>query len=130
MILFIAACSSGAVRSDSCPRQSKDGSDCTLCLWPSQQPSSGRRFSLHKGEIWSMWIHIKQKAHYEWFIFSMVHPRVSYPQCLLYVKLPFMEDLRQFTFPMLENNKKFTPSGGPSDKKTHNTAASFYQMCI
>uniref|UniRef100_A0A8C0Y5T2 X-ray repair cross-complementing protein 5 n=1 Tax=Cyprinus carpio carpio TaxID=630221 RepID=A0A8C0Y5T2_CYPCA len=31
-------------------------------------------------------------------------------ECLLYVQLPFMEDLRQFTFPMLENNKKFTPS--------------------
>ncbi|KAA0715413.1 X-ray repair cross-complementing protein 5 [Triplophysa tibetana] len=32
-------------------------------------------------------------------------------ECLLYVQLPFMEDLRQFTFPMLENNKKFTASG-------------------
>uniref|UniRef100_A0A672QJL5 X-ray repair cross-complementing protein 5 n=1 Tax=Sinocyclocheilus grahami TaxID=75366 RepID=A0A672QJL5_SINGR len=31
-------------------------------------------------------------------------------ECLLYVQLPFMEDLRQFTFPVLENNKKFTPS--------------------
>lgn len=31
-------------------------------------------------------------------------------ECLLYVQLPFMEDLRQFTFPSLENNKKFTPS--------------------
>ncbi|KAI7808737.1 X-ray repair cross-complementing protein 5 [Triplophysa rosa] len=31
-------------------------------------------------------------------------------ECLLYVQLPFMEDLRQFTFPMLENNKKFTAS--------------------
>ncbi|XP_047456822.1 X-ray repair cross-complementing protein 5 [Mugil cephalus] len=30
-------------------------------------------------------------------------------ECLLYVQLPFMEDLRQFTFPSLEN-KKFTPS--------------------
>ncbi len=29
----------------------------------------------------------------------------------MYVQLPFMEDLRQFTFPSLENNKKFTPSG-------------------
>ncbi|KAM3861942.1 X-ray repair cross-complementing protein 5-like [Diretmus argenteus] len=33
-------------------------------------------------------------------------------QCLIYVQLPFMEDLhgRRFTFPSLENNKKFTPS--------------------
>uniref|UniRef100_A0A8C3AJW2 X-ray repair cross-complementing protein 5 n=1 Tax=Cyclopterus lumpus TaxID=8103 RepID=A0A8C3AJW2_CYCLU len=31
-------------------------------------------------------------------------------ECLIYVQLPFMEDLRQFTFPSLENNKKFTPS--------------------
>ncbi|XP_054470754.1 X-ray repair cross-complementing protein 5 isoform X2 [Anoplopoma fimbria] len=31
-------------------------------------------------------------------------------ECLIYVQLPFMEDTRQFTFPSLENNKKFTPS--------------------
>uniref|UniRef100_A0A671Z2D9 X-ray repair cross-complementing protein 5 n=1 Tax=Sparus aurata TaxID=8175 RepID=A0A671Z2D9_SPAAU len=31
-------------------------------------------------------------------------------ECLMYVQLPFMEDLRQFTFPSLDNNKKFTPS--------------------
>lgn len=31
-------------------------------------------------------------------------------ECLIYVQLPFMEDLRQFTFPSLENNKKITPS--------------------
>nr|XP_055071821.1 X-ray repair cross-complementing protein 5 [Misgurnus anguillicaudatus] len=31
-------------------------------------------------------------------------------ECLLYVQLPYMEDLRQFTFPMLERNKKFKPS--------------------
>ncbi|KAM4609330.1 X-ray repair cross-complementing protein 5-like [Polymixia lowei] len=31
-------------------------------------------------------------------------------ECLLYVQLPFMEDLRHFTFPSLEKNKKFTPS--------------------
>ncbi|XP_032423918.1 X-ray repair cross-complementing protein 5 [Xiphophorus hellerii] len=33
-------------------------------------------------------------------------------ECLLYVQLPFMEDLygRQFTFPSLENNKKIAPS--------------------
>ncbi|KAI1899245.1 hypothetical protein AGOR_G00059820 [Albula goreensis] len=31
-------------------------------------------------------------------------------ECLIYVQLPFMEDLRQFTFPSLENNKKFVPS--------------------
>uniref|UniRef100_A0A667YT78 X-ray repair cross-complementing protein 5 n=1 Tax=Myripristis murdjan TaxID=586833 RepID=A0A667YT78_9TELE len=30
-------------------------------------------------------------------------------ECLVYVQLPFMEDLRQFSFPSLEN-KKFTPS--------------------
>ncbi|XP_023265471.1 X-ray repair cross-complementing protein 5-like, partial [Seriola lalandi dorsalis] len=32
-------------------------------------------------------------------------------ECLMYVQLPFTEDLRQFTFPSLENNKKLTPSG-------------------
>ncbi|TMS06476.1 X-ray repair cross-complementing protein 5 [Larimichthys crocea] len=31
-------------------------------------------------------------------------------ECLIYIQLPFMEDLRSFTFPSLENNKKFTPS--------------------
>ncbi|XP_030642929.1 X-ray repair cross-complementing protein 5 [Chanos chanos] len=31
-------------------------------------------------------------------------------ECLLYVQLPFMEDLRQFSFPSLENNKKFVPT--------------------
>ncbi|KAK0149506.1 X-ray repair cross-complementing protein 5 [Merluccius polli] len=31
-------------------------------------------------------------------------------ECLVYIQLPFMEDLRQFTFPSLENNKKFNPS--------------------
>ncbi|CAK6954041.1 X-ray repair cross-complementing protein 5 [Scomber scombrus] len=31
-------------------------------------------------------------------------------ECLMYIQLPFMEDLRQFTFPSLENNKKFIPS--------------------
>ncbi|XP_019945646.2 X-ray repair cross-complementing protein 5 [Paralichthys olivaceus] len=31
-------------------------------------------------------------------------------QCLLYFQMPFAEDLRHFTFPSLENNKKFTPS--------------------
>ncbi|XP_060943969.1 X-ray repair cross-complementing protein 5 [Limanda limanda] len=31
-------------------------------------------------------------------------------QCLMYFQMPFTEDLRQFTFPSLENNKKFTPS--------------------
>lgn len=30
-------------------------------------------------------------------------------ECLMYVQLPFMEDLRQFTFPSFES-KKFTPS--------------------
>ncbi|XP_018599668.1 X-ray repair cross-complementing protein 5 isoform X1 [Scleropages formosus] len=31
-------------------------------------------------------------------------------ECLLYVQLPFAEDLRFFSFPSLENNKKFTAS--------------------
>ncbi|KAM6985110.1 X-ray repair cross-complementing protein 5-like [Aplochiton taeniatus] len=31
-------------------------------------------------------------------------------ECLMYVQLPYMEDLRQFTFPSLERNKKFNPS--------------------
>lgn len=29
----------------------------------------------------------------------------------MYIQLPFMEDLRQFSFPSLENNKKVTPTG-------------------
>lgn len=29
----------------------------------------------------------------------------------MYIQLPFMEDLRQFSFPSLENNKKITPTG-------------------
>ncbi|KAM6934430.1 X-ray repair cross-complementing protein 5-like [Xenentodon cancila] len=31
-------------------------------------------------------------------------------ECLMYVQLPFFEDLRQFTFPSLEHNKKISPS--------------------
>ncbi|XP_034742435.1 X-ray repair cross-complementing protein 5 [Etheostoma cragini] len=31
-------------------------------------------------------------------------------ECLMYVQLPFMEDLRHFVFPSLANNKKFAPS--------------------
>uniref|UniRef100_A0A8C7CPH0 X-ray repair complementing defective repair in Chinese hamster cells 5 n=1 Tax=Oncorhynchus kisutch TaxID=8019 RepID=A0A8C7CPH0_ONCKI len=31
-------------------------------------------------------------------------------ECLVYIQLPFMEDLRQYSFPSLENNKKYTPS--------------------
>ncbi|XP_003962032.2 X-ray repair cross-complementing protein 5 [Takifugu rubripes] len=31
-------------------------------------------------------------------------------ECLMYIQLPFMEDLRQFSFPSLENNKKITPT--------------------
>ncbi|KAM7407575.1 hypothetical protein PAMA_003343 [Pampus argenteus] len=31
-------------------------------------------------------------------------------ECLMYIQLPFMEDLRQFPFPSLENNKKLIPS--------------------
>ncbi|XP_061579647.1 X-ray repair cross-complementing protein 5 [Cololabis saira] len=46
------------------------------------------------------------------------HPQVgaAFPcikadyECLMYVQLPFAEDLRQFTFPSLENNKKISPS--------------------
>lgn len=29
----------------------------------------------------------------------------------MYIQLPFVEDLRQFSFPSLENNKKVTPTG-------------------
>ncbi|XP_077305776.1 X-ray repair cross-complementing protein 5 [Lithobates pipiens] len=32
-------------------------------------------------------------------------------ECLIYVQLPFMEDLRQYLFSSLENNKKFKPTG-------------------
>ncbi|KAM8934051.1 X-ray repair cross-complementing protein 5 [Pelodytes ibericus] len=41
---------------------------------------------------------------------------VAFPQikdkyeCLVYVQLPFMEDLRQYLFSSLKNNKKFTPT--------------------
>ncbi|KAF7709735.1 X-ray repair cross-complementing protein 5 isoform X2 [Silurus meridionalis] len=31
-------------------------------------------------------------------------------ECLVYVQLPYNEDLRQFAFPSLESNKKFAPS--------------------
>lgn len=31
-------------------------------------------------------------------------------ECLMYIQLPFMEDLRQFSFPSLENNKKVSPT--------------------
>ncbi|XP_031438023.1 X-ray repair cross-complementing protein 5 isoform X2 [Clupea harengus] len=31
-------------------------------------------------------------------------------ECLIYVQLPYMEDLRQFAFASLENNKKFSPT--------------------
>ncbi|MBN3295203.1 XRCC5 protein, partial [Amia calva] len=31
-------------------------------------------------------------------------------ECLMYVQLPYMEDLRQYVFPSLENSKAFTPS--------------------
>ncbi|XP_003785139.2 X-ray repair cross-complementing protein 5 [Otolemur garnettii] len=31
-------------------------------------------------------------------------------ECLVYVQLPFMEDLRQYMFPSLKNNKKYTPT--------------------
>ncbi|KFO69669.1 X-ray repair cross-complementing protein 5, partial [Cuculus canorus] len=31
-------------------------------------------------------------------------------ECLIYVQLPFMEDLRQYIFSSLKNNKKFTPT--------------------
>lgn len=32
-------------------------------------------------------------------------------ECLVYVQLPFMEDLRQYMFSSLNNNKKYTPTG-------------------
>ncbi|XP_053258569.1 X-ray repair cross-complementing protein 5 [Podarcis raffonei] len=46
------------------------------------------------------------------------HPQVgvAFPlikneyECLAYVQLPYMEDLRQYMFSSLKNNKKFTPS--------------------
>ncbi|XP_011356938.1 X-ray repair cross-complementing protein 5 isoform X2 [Pteropus vampyrus] len=31
-------------------------------------------------------------------------------ECLVYVQLPFMEDLRQYMFSSLQNNKKYTPT--------------------
>ncbi|KAK1166260.1 X-ray repair cross-complementing protein 5-like isoform X1 [Acipenser oxyrinchus oxyrinchus] len=57
-------------------------------------------------------------------IVRYAYNRCSYPQvgaafpciqdkyeCLMYVQLPYMEDLRQFTFSSLQNNKKYIPSG-------------------
>ncbi|XP_045709630.1 X-ray repair cross-complementing protein 5 [Phyllostomus hastatus] len=46
------------------------------------------------------------------------HPQVgvAFPhikdtyECLVYVQLPFMEDLRQYMFSSLKNNKKYTPT--------------------
>lgn len=32
-------------------------------------------------------------------------------QCLIYVQLPYMEDLRQYVFSSLKNSKKYTPTG-------------------
>lgn len=42
--------------------------------------------------------------------YSKLTPNFYSLQCLIYIQLPFMEDLREFTFPSLEN-KKFIPSG-------------------
>ncbi|XP_061465203.1 X-ray repair cross-complementing protein 5 isoform X2 [Rhineura floridana] len=47
------------------------------------------------------------------------HPQVgvAFPlikneyECLAYVQLPYMEDLRQYMFSSLKNNKKYTPTG-------------------
>ncbi|XP_030885775.1 X-ray repair cross-complementing protein 5 [Leptonychotes weddellii] len=35
-------------------------------------------------------------------------------ECLIYVQLPFMEDLRQYMFSSLKNNKKYIPTGSGS----------------
>lgn len=32
-------------------------------------------------------------------------------QCLIYVQLPYMEDLRQYVFSSLKNSKKYIPTG-------------------
>lgn len=32
-------------------------------------------------------------------------------ECLVYVQLPYMEDLRQYLFSSLRKNKKYTPTG-------------------
>uniref|UniRef100_A0A4W6FJ21 X-ray repair cross-complementing protein 5 n=1 Tax=Lates calcarifer TaxID=8187 RepID=A0A4W6FJ21_LATCA len=73
--------------------------------WPCR-PSSGR------------WHELKMVAIVRYAYDRRSNPQVgaAFPcikqdyECLLYVQLPFTEDLRQFTFPSLENNKKFTPS--------------------
>uniref|UniRef100_A0A286XHS4 X-ray repair cross-complementing protein 5 n=1 Tax=Cavia porcellus TaxID=10141 RepID=A0A286XHS4_CAVPO len=36
-------------------------------------------------------------------------------ECLVYVQLPFMEDLRQYMFSSLKNNKKYTPTEAQLD---------------
>ncbi|KAK2494254.1 hypothetical protein MC885_002917 [Smutsia gigantea] len=43
-------------------------------------------------------------------IVRYVYDKRANPQCLMYVQLPFMEDLRQYMFSSLKNNKKYTPT--------------------
>ncbi|KAB1279513.1 X-ray repair cross-complementing protein 5 [Camelus dromedarius] len=38
------------------------------------------------------------------------YDRRANPQCLVYIQLPFMEDLRQYMFSSLQNKKKCTPT--------------------
>lgn len=113
--MCVAACSCCALRSDSSSGQSEDGGYCSLYLWPPLQPTSRSSFSLRQRQIRGMWVWVIQK----YASCYVCHPGVtvlpsSAPQCLVYVQLPYMEDLRQFAFPSLENNKKFVPSGEKS----------------
>lgn len=93
------------------------GGHCALRLWPALQPASWSSVSVRQATL-------RSESGLFFFVFFFLLQCVSYgtdlmhsslvarpQQCLKYVQLPFMEDLRHFTFPSLENNKKFTPSG-------------------
>ncbi|KAB1279335.1 X-ray repair cross-complementing protein 5 [Camelus dromedarius] len=45
------------------------------------------------------------------------YDRRANPQCLVYIQLPFMEDLRQYMFSSLQNKKKCTPTGTVKDPR-------------
>ena len=52
---------------------------------------------------------------------NIVNLTMSWFQCLIYVELPFMEDIRQYTFGSLpvkdetQANKKYKPTGRSTD---------------
>lgn len=48
----------------------------------------------------------------------------------MYIQLPFMEDLRQFSFPSLENNKKVSPTGTVFLKHTFKALSHSSKNCL